>query len=383
MTNAHQAVFQNLLSLDTCQQIYYEALRNYARNLVQENAPVSLGWERIAAQARMGGPNVYLGHPDDVQEVFAGVSLEMFRQAERLFCTRHGRSIAMVTKIISRQQELSQQQMVNEIAIWAICMYLAPKRNEMLHVTIERDNKTWYLESFDWEFSVIGQNFVSYQPVMICVYAPDRNQVLSFQFGERENLQNLQAMAIYQAVNACRTPDINGVAGLTWNVPGSFCSTLPLSEQVLKFCNLVGISVQVADEGHPALSEIRDTWPKDLQGRQISSNKLALIFDNYLYRKFESSPLLDQEDRARDFSGLIGYNRDPLWQFPALRALFLPEPGTVDASAQIRLGPWRYTDPLLALWQEQSVKILVSPSNSNSIWVYDLDGDVICTADRE
>lgn len=378
-----RTVFQKFLSSDACQQIYYEALRNYARNFVQENAPVSLGWERIVAQARMGGPNIYLGHPNDVQEVFTGVSLEMFRQVETLFCTRHGRSIAMVTKIISRQQELFQQQMVNEMAIWAICMYLAPKRNEILRVTLEKDGAPWLLESFDWEFSVVGQDSAPYQPIMICVYASDRNQVLSFQFGKKQNLENLQAMAIYQAINACRTPDINGSAGLRWKLPSSFCSTLPLSQQALKFCNLAGISVRVADEKHPALSEIRDTWATDLRGKQISANKLALVFDNYLYRKFESSPLLDEEDRGRDFSGLVGYNRDPLWQFPALRALFLAEIRTVGVGARIRLGSWHYTDPLLALWQGQEVKVLESPSNSDSIWVYDLDGDVICKADRE
>jgi hypothetical protein len=54
---------------------------------------------------------------------------------------------------------------------------------------------------------------------------------------------------------------------------------------------------------------------------RFTEQRFRLTLDTYLSRLHGFGPLRTKRQRDREFAGLLGYNRDPAWQLPALRAL--------------------------------------------------------------
>lgn len=85
------------------------------------------------------------------------------------------------------------------------------------------------------------------------------------------------------------------------------------------------------------------------------------------------------EERDHTFRSHLGYNRDPAWQFPALRLLLPEHEAQVDEHGEITHGGLHYTEELLALFPGASVTLRSSLQNAATVWVY-LDGEVLCVA---
>jgi len=76
---------------------------------------------------------------------------------------------------------------------------------------------------------------------------------------------------------------------------------------------------------------------------------------------------------------LIGYNRDPAWQMPALRVLLPAYEGVVDAHGEVECEGMHYAADLLSLFCHQPVALRLSQHSEATAWVY-LDGEILCEA---
>jgi len=77
------------------------------------------------------------------------------------------------------------------------------------------------------------------------------------------------------------------------------------------------------------LASLGGDWTRDLAGRTLGADRFATLFDTYLHNIRGYGPLRSREDNDWVSAHLVGYNRDPAWQFPALRGL-LPRQAMVD-----------------------------------------------------
>ena len=98
-----------------------------------------------------------------------------------------------------------------------------------------------------------------------------------------------------------------------------------------------------------------------------------------MHKAYGYSPLRIREERDRVYDHLVGYNRDPAWQLPALR-YFLPlHSGVISDEGSIFYEGLHYTDELLAYWIGAKVTFRLSEHTEALIWVY-LEGSMLCTA---
>ncbi len=104
-----------------------------------------------------------------------------------------------------------------------------------------------------------------------------------------------------------------------------------------------------------------------------------MLFDNYLHKAHGYGPLRMQEQQARDWANLIGYNRDPAWQFPALRCFLPSHNGIIGPDGTVEYDGLHYADELLSYWPGHPVTLRRSESSEAMAWVY-LDGEVLCQA---
>lgn len=374
-----QSIWNQPLSEDLCQQIIFEAIRNLFVQRIEDPFPDKVLEVRIKELSKTYGPNMYLFHPADSKELFDGVSLAIYKRIQTLFCSRIGRTTSMVAKIINRTQIEKGLPPVNEIAIWAMCGSMYRKREESMDVSKSYVDTNWVLEKVDWKVSVVDANGEIYNPSAVIVSDLAGNKIIAVQICKNNEIESAIVLAVYEAIIANRYGSRDGVAGVIWKLPIRLSTSVNLNSKVESFLEMIGVATtQYQPIGF--VKDISDVWEADLLDRVIPEQKLSLILDNYLYRKFNYAPMLTKKDMDHSSRGLMGYSRDPLWQFPALRILFDKVSAVVGKNGMIAVGRWVYQDELLNLWTEQSVDILVSPSDAHSAWVFDLTGEVICQA---
>src|SRR5260370_2132660 len=91
-----------ILEREDCQRIHYHALREAVQGIHPEVVPESLPLAALRARARLDGAEVYLFHPTDIERLFSGATLAVYRAVRTLYCSRLCRRIKMVWQVLLR-----------------------------------------------------------------------------------------------------------------------------------------------------------------------------------------------------------------------------------------------------------------------------------------
>ncbi len=127
-----------VLESEDCQRIHYHALRAAIRGIHPRAAPESLLLGALQARSRLDGAEVYLFHPTEIERLFAGVTLAVYRAIRTLYCSRLGRSIRMVWQILCAMASAAGAAAISYEAIWALCLHLEARRRASLEVQLDR-----------------------------------------------------------------------------------------------------------------------------------------------------------------------------------------------------------------------------------------------------
>src|SRR5207245_112250 len=88
------------LTMEMYQRIHATALQRSIRGLHLHAVPNHIDVEQLKQLAFHIGFDECLLHPSDAECIFAGVTLETYQTIQELYCSRLGRSIAMVYRIL-------------------------------------------------------------------------------------------------------------------------------------------------------------------------------------------------------------------------------------------------------------------------------------------
>src|SRR5258708_1979237 len=131
------------LEREDCQRIHFFALRAAARGKRPEAIPESVPLEELSARARLDGAEVYLIHPADIERLFAGVTLAVYRTVRSLYCSRVGRSIKMVWRVLCAMACAAGAAIIPYETVLAVCLSLEEHRKESVAVPAQRGRQTW------------------------------------------------------------------------------------------------------------------------------------------------------------------------------------------------------------------------------------------------
>lgn len=378
---ANRLFIDKLLRTETCSQIYYSAVHKAARMPPGAiHAPTNLELDQLIEHSKLKGGEVFLLHPAEIDQIFQNVSLGLYRWIMNLYCSRIDRTVSMVSCLVNKNRKLDGLKPIHETAIWAICMFLDEERRKIQNVTIERDEEKWHILYLDLDINIVRKNQQTYHPRLF--YVGNESHVFGYRIGQADEFNEQAVLALYQALLIQRRPSPDGTAGLVWTLPRRIRSLIEPPKNIKTFLQATNIEFDIVQDTYEFPNWLNADWTIDLSKHAILEDRFLRILDNYLDRFHGLGPALVEAKSNFLYSHSIGYNRDPLWQFPALRLLFDFECTQVDAKGYISLGHLKYTDPLLTLWADQPVKIIVSPSDRSRIWVYDENGSVICQAER-
>lgn len=381
MINPFRVVSDLNLSLDTelCQSIHYGALRQS-----QGKGPFSGQPQHLSITTRDDrhdrlSQGALLLHPAVIEEMFCGVTLEVYKAIEQLYCSRLQLSFQRIHQLLA---QMSRQAGVSEItseAVWAMCTYLDEKRIASQDVTLEITNEAWRIIRI-WPNALIGDQ--SEHPACItCVISGDDSRALAFRVGTTSSAANDLALSVYDAVVALRQPSPDGAAGLKWRTPNSVLvhTDWEIPASFLQTCNELGLKVNRSVDTCTLENRLRDNWLRDVHLRQFQVSELTAIFDHYLYKVHGYGPLHTKRLRDRKLRHVIGYNRDPAWQFPTLRQLLPVSSAQIDLSGTIAFDGLHYDHEFLSLWPGQEVTLRRSEYSDAIIYAY-IDGEILCQA---
>ncbi len=376
------SAFNLPLKAETCQQIHADALRCAVGNSEAYAAPPGIAVERLRAQARRYGPQVYLAHPAEIERLFRGVTLSVYQEIESLYCSRLGRNNATVYRILQAMALEAGIAPVEEEAIWAICMHLEELRAQRAAVTVERSSSTWWLIQLalasSAETSCENVSAVPSLPAALVIDV-DTPQALAFRTDERATESELRSLAMYDAISLERRPDPRGAGGLTWRVPSSLIVEKELHEACQRACRSLGIFIEQATHTLPLVKELRESWAGEQARRKIAPGRRPLVFESVLNRVFGTSPQRAREEHERALGRLTGYSQDPALLFPALRAFLPAHPAMIGDDGEVAFDGLHYTNSLLSYWPGSSVTVRRSEQTEAVLWVY-LEGEILCQA---
>ncbi|MDQ2828379.1 MAG: hypothetical protein M3Y74_04945 [Chloroflexota bacterium] len=373
------SVFDAPLHPELCQEIHFAALRAATRGCLSDGVPETLPVDLYRRAVASHGPSTLLVHPDDIDRAFRGVTLELYREIDKLYCARIGRSVRMVWRILAAMADESGVPTVGYEAVWAICLYLAERRAMGADVSTERSGERWRIITVAHDVEIAGQDTTTYiyTPSVTYVLGTEPERVIAFGVAEVSGEMGVRS-ALYDALVAQRRPAKDGSAGLRWDLPDGVASGIDLDDECILALRDLDIAVEPAMSQTPLEHALRGDWARDLRGRTLPLHRFALLLDTYLRRLHGYGPLRIAEDDARRFAQCIGYNRDPAWQFPALRRLLPHADATIDDGTVIYDG-LRYAHALLSYWSSHTITLRRSRHARTTVWVY-LDGDVLCRA---
>jgi hypothetical protein len=367
------------LQSDTCQQIHYTALRSTANESQLVSVPARLPLEELRERAKYYGPETYLESSAEIERIFSGITLVVYQKIQALYCDRLERSINVVWRIISALAQQAGNPGIDYEAVWAICGYLKDRRAASCQVAISYTEDTWWLVQFSPNIRVKNENNLVYQPAVLCIL-DSTSKVLSFRLHDAgDTLDKAILLAIYDVLVSQRQPDAEGAAGLVWQLPQRLTTESSLSEQCQQICARIGFELEFGKCSLPILTALHGDWTKDLANQELTPKEFARVFDHYLWRVHGYGPLTNQAEKARLFSHLMGYNRDPAWQFPMLRQLLPLYPGVIAEDGAVEFDGLHYSNDLLSLWVGCSVTLRQSALAEAVAWIY-LDGEILCQA---
>jgi hypothetical protein len=365
------------LDRDLCQRIHYQALVRAARGCHTEEVPSTVDLTRLRELGQLLGSEVYLSHPQMLERLFTGVSLGIYRMIVELYCSRLERSIAMVWRIV-RARAAGRIDIPYE-AVWALCMHLEEHRRHETEVTIERDNSAWWLFSLRCEEEEQTGKGWNGQRLIVCLLDLASEDVIAFRVVDARHVGAAYGLVVYDALLEWRHPGRHSAAGLIWRVPERLIVEGELPRGPQEGCSRLGMVLETRRDPPPLWHRLQTDFRREIVGRGLGADQLADAFDTYLHKVYGYSPLRSREERDREYHHLVGYNRDPAWQCPALRHFLPLYSGTIARDGTIPFDGLNYADDLLAYWVGATVTFRRSEQAEALIWVY-LDGHMLCAA---
>ena len=365
------------LDRDLCQRIHYQALVRAAHACRTEEVPSTVDLPRLRELGQLLGSGVYLSEPLAVERLFAGVSLGIYRMIVELYCSRLERSIAMVWRIVLARA--AGRIDIPYEAVWALCMHLEEHRRHETEVTIERDPASWWLFTLRYEEEGQAGMGSDGQRLIVCLLDLAREAVITFRVVEAQHAGAAYGLVVYDALLARRRPSQHSAAGLTWRVPERLIVERELPQGPQGGCSLLGIALETRRDPPPLWHGLQTGFQREIVGRGLRADGLADAFDTYLHKVHGHSPLRSREERDREHHHLVGYNRDPAWQCPALRHFLPLFSGAIAQDGAVPFDGLHYADDLLAYWAGATVTFRRSEHTEALIWVY-LDGAMLCSA---
>lgn len=368
------------LQSDLCQQMYVAALHQAINGRNREMVPASLPVAELRQLTRRYGPQIYVADETVLAHLFGELTLALYQAIEALYCSRLKRTGVMVWRILDQMARATGGKAPPYEAVWIICEYLARKRDELTAVTQTHLQHPWWLVELRLEAWLLDPGSAPYQPTLICVLETQPARVLASWVGPPQQRIEGGMSALYDALVSLRVPAPDGAGGLQWQVPSSLQSELPLSEPLRAACASLALEIEpLGERSFPFLEALRSRWDRDLAQRKLTTHQLMLLFDTHLARHHGYGPLRARRERDQRFRGHLGYNREPAWQFPALRSLLPHVPARIAANGSIPYGGLHYVDELLAYWPESAITLVRSPATEAFVWVY-LEGEILCQA---
>lgn len=375
----HTHLFNLPLQHTLCQQIHCVAMKEAVDGLYPEAVPVNFLLQEWRERARYWGSEVYIAHPAHIDQVFRDLTLAVYQTIEELYCNRLERSIPMTHQILSKMAAEAGMPAVTYEAVWAICLYLEEKRQITSEVTLNRTEAEWSLMQLRPPINLCDAKGQVFSPVLLALIGPEHSTVLSFRFAHESKVLEAAALVLYDAISAQRIPSPEGVTGLLWNLPTQIDSQIDLSQETLQVLRRSGIAVRSLVYSTALPAGLTD-WGNGLTEKTLDQQNAVRTFDFYLHQTFGYGPIRRQRNLTYKLSHLIGYSKDPAWQFPVLRQL-LPENETViSVEGQVEYDGLHYEHPLLKYWPGQKVTLRQSEYAEATAWIY-LDGDILCQAE--
>jgi hypothetical protein len=373
------SVDEKPLDRNLCQRLHYEALVRARQGRCPQEVPSTVDLPRLRVLGQLLGSEVYLSHPEVVEDVFAEVSVGVYRLITELYCSRLERSIGMVWKITQALARAAGKADITYEAVWALCLHLEERRRRETEVTLERDAATWWLVSFPCVATDGYERGGSEQQLIVCLFDVTRQAVLAFRIAPPQQLSDAYGLALYDALVGTRRPGRTAVSGLSWLAPERLVIEQEAPQDYREGCARLGIALETGREAPPFFHALQVGFRKEVSSRRLGVDRWAEAFDSYLHKAYNYSPLRVREDRDHDYSDLVGYNRDPAWQCPALRS-FLPwHTGVITQDGEIYYDGLHYADDLLVHWAQAPVTFRRSEQMEALIWVY-LEGNLLCRA---
>lgn len=364
---------------EDCQRIHYHAVQAAVRGIRPESIPESLPLAALMERARLDGSEAYLFHPADVESLFAGVTLAVYRAVRTLYCSRLGRSTKMVWRILSAMADAAGAAIIPYEAIWALCLNMEESRRASVGVHIERERDIWWIGQTMPDISIQENSASWYRPTITwCVDARD-SRVLAFRIAPQEVAGDNVLLVLYDAIVDHRRPHQSVVTGLLWHLPERIISTFPLPPSCYAAFARGGVKIDETRAELPLIQTVRETWERGMAGRVLLSGHCAALLDTYLNRKYGYGPLRVREQRARSYTPLVGYNQDPAWQFPLLREFLPLAQSSITVEEVAQFDGLHYTHELFSYWRGYPVTMRRSEHTEAVAWIY-LDGEVLCQA---
>jgi hypothetical protein len=364
---------------EDCQRIHYAAVRAAASGMRARSLPESVPLAALRERARLDGPGIYFLHPAEIERLFATVTLTIFRAVRFLYCSRLGRSIWMVWRILQAMANEASVAALSYEAVWALCLFLEKQRRESVSVPVERGQETWWIGLTMPDLVIREGTELAYQPVILwCIEAPDF-RVRSFRIVPAGTGSEEGPLVLYDALVMARLPRARVATGLLWHLPRQLSTSFVLAPSCLAACQRGGIHIETSVAEPSVLQTIRETWESGVAGQTLSLRSCATLLDSYLYRVHGYGPLRELKQRAQASLPLIGYNQDPARQFPLLRAFLPQHQSMITAEGTVPLNGLHYTHELLSYWPGSPVTLRCSTYTEATAWIY-LDGEILCQA---
>jgi hypothetical protein len=377
MKNPYQnsSWFNQALSLEICQRIYFVAAQLAARN-VQTNGDSEL-LPALQELARYYGSEAFILHPAEAARIFAGVSVATYQTIRKLLCSPLRRSSYTVWLILTALAHEAKADAPSREAVWAICEYLRSEWKRENAPTIEWLEESWSIKLVQLDVQVrfaAGAQL----PRLVCIVANQPERVIAFRLIRPEETE-LQAsmIALYDTIVGQRRPDQGATGGIQWRLPHNIESAVTLPEEIMKCCQELGVGFALADQLPFLLPDLQGEWTRTFVGRTIEAERFVLIFDNYLEKRHGYGPLITRDDKGYAFRHLTGYNRDPALLLPAVRHLLPAYDTVIDADATVSYAGQRYYDNLLKYWCGQPVTLRYSLHDPAIGYIY-LNGEILC-----
>lgn len=361
-----------------CRDIHYAAVRRAAGGEGADSIPVTVSPTSYRHAARLCGPGAYLAHPGDIECIFRGVTLTVYRAIESLYCSRLGRSIYMVWRILTAMAEVAHRPVVSYEAVWALCLHLEDRRRQSIGVTIARRSEIWRLGVMQPDVRLVGRAGTAYVPTVTYIVEMDPDRVLAFAVSDAASGVHTRGV-LHDAIAAQRQPTRNGPGNLRWSLPAHLQAGIDLDDECRRALREMGIILDVPADETPLEVSLRGDWTRDLRQQSVPEARFAPLLNTYLRRVHGYGPVRVRADTARRFAGRRGYERDPAGQLPALRHLLPQAVGVIGADGAVAHDGLHYTHDLLAYWCGQEVILRRSRESEATAWVY-LDGAALCQA---